>query len=111
MTEDVICERNYQTAIDGEIRPVPVQWMKPALEPTGDWSCTFRIEWPHRPERVRKCFGIDSVQALQLALDAVAVELYTAEPPVYWWSPNDILGLSVPEDSAHLEAARSEGRP
>jgi hypothetical protein len=89
----VFCERVYQMDVD-----------------TRDWSCVFRIEWPHRPEMKRKIFGIDSVQALELAMRHAAVELYTAEPAVYRWEPDDILGLPLSKPFAYLEAARSKGR-
>ena len=109
MSDVLACERTYQMEIGGETRLVPVCWATPAPDPRGDWSCAFRIEWPHRPATFRKCYGIDSVQALVLAIQAVAAELYTAQPPVYWWEPDDVLGLPVPHDIADLEAARTKG--
>ncbi|MDQ3124818.1 MAG: hypothetical protein M3Q74_04360 [Pseudomonadota bacterium] len=56
-------------------------------------------------------FGVDSVQALYLALQAVAAELYTADRPIFFWELDDILHLPTCGVVADLEAARTKGRP
>ena len=55
-----------------------------------DWFCAYEIEWPGAP-RVGKIGGVDSVQALLLAMQAVAADLYAGRPAgvsdVYWLEP------------------------
>ena len=110
MTSPVVCERIYHTGRDGEVRAVPVRWRRPAPDPRGDWACEYEIEWPGREPRIAKAYGVDSVQALYLALQSVATELYTAKPAVFLFEPDDVLHLPIAgvED---LEAARTKGRP
>lgn len=109
MTSPVVCERTYHTERDGEVRPLLVRWRQPVPDPRGDWSCEYEIEWPDHALRIAKAYGVDSVQALYLALQTVASELYTAKPAVFFFEPDDILHLPVAgvED---LEAARTKGR-
>ena len=110
MSEDVVCEREFQILLGEEVKPFAVRWMKPVSDPQGDWSCISRVEWPHKAHVTGKTFGVDSVQALYLAMTRVAAELYAAEPPVFWFEPDDVLGLPVSPTIADLEAARSKGR-
>jgi len=56
-------------------------------------------------------YGVDSVQALYLALQTVAVELYTSDRPVFLWELDDILHLPIVEGLEDLEAVRTKGRP
>lgn len=43
-------------------------------------------------------------------MKSVAGELYDAEPQVFWWEPDDILGLPVHDGDENLETARTRGR-
>ncbi len=108
---DWVCEREYNLIIDGEVKPFMVRWMKPTPDPLGSWSCVYHLEWPHRPHVERKAYGVDSTQALFLAMHNAAAELYTAEPPVFWFEPNDVLGLPVASAIADLESERTRGHP
>jgi len=105
----VICERTYQMVLDGETKAVPVRWFQPQAD-RSDWNCQYEIVWPHQARRRRAVVGIDSVQALLLAMQSVAGELYDAEPPVFLYEPDDVLDLPPFESVAHLEAARTKGR-
>ena len=111
MSEDWICERTYQVVVNDEVKPFLVRWMRPAPDPVGDWSCCYRLEWPHRSHVDRKAFGVDSVQALYSAMQNAASELYTVEPSIFWFEPDDVLGLPVASSIADLEAERTKGRP
>ena len=110
MKSSVVCERTYHTRRDGEVHPVPVRWRIPVPDPRGDWSCEYEIEWPQREVRIARAYGVDSVQALYLALQNVAAELYTARPAVFLFEPDDILLLPT-AGLDDLEAARTKGRP
>ena len=110
MKSSVVCERTYHIRRDGEVHPVPVRWRIPVPDPRGDWSCEYEIEWPQREVRIARAYGVDSVQALYLALQNVAAELYTARPAVFLFEPDDILQLPT-AGLDDLEAARTKGRP
>ncbi|GAA0636949.1 DUF6968 family protein [Brevundimonas lenta] len=105
----VACERLFQLALPAEPRPFRAVWMQPV--PDGkDWACEYVIEWPHRPWRPRRIKGVDSAQALLLAMKMVASELYGADPQVFWFEPDDTLGLPLVPEDADEEAARTKGR-
>lgn len=110
MKSSVVCERTYHIRRDGEVHPVPVRWRIPVPDPRGDWSCEYEIEWPQREVRIARAYGVDSVQALYLALQNVAAELYTARPAVFLFEPDDILHLPT-AGLDDFEAARTKGRP
>lgn len=105
----VICERLFKQVLCGETKPLRVAWIQP-VPSENDWACDYVIEWPGRPWRSRRIFGVDSAQSLLLAMKTVAGELYCAEPQVFWWEPDDVLGLPIAEDFSDLEAARTKGR-
>ncbi|WP_332676548.1 DUF6968 family protein [Brevundimonas sp.] len=92
MTDDVVCEREFNTVIDGEVVPILVQWMKPTHEGL-HWRCDYSIAWPDRPVRRFHAMGVDSAQALILALYMVRAELETAPSPVRWFDNEADLGL------------------
>ena len=92
MSQDVVCERTYQMVIDGQARPIPVRWLRPAPDAI-DWCCEFQIDWPHQAPEHLKIYGVDSVQALYLALQMAASVLCTAQPPVFLYEPGDDLNL------------------
>ena len=110
MKSSVVCERTYHIRRDGEVHPVPVRWRIPVPDPRGDWSCEYEIEWPQREVRIARAYGVDSVQALYLALQNVAAELYTTRPAVFLFEPDDILHLPT-AGLDDFEAARTKGRP
>lgn len=65
------------TVRDGETETkVPVRLFAPEPDVRG-FACRFEIDWPEgRLERA--AYGIDSVQALWIALQMVGAELYTS---------------------------------
>ena len=111
MTEPslVICQRTFQQDVAGEPKSFRVAWMQPVAD-RNDWVCQFVIEWPDRPWRAVRIFGVDSVQALLLAMKSASAELYAAEPQVYLFEPDDVLNLPILSNVADLEAARTKGR-
>ena len=60
--------------------PLPVRLYAPTATPHDDFECHWEILWPQRAQRAR-AIGIDSMQALLLALVAVRAELM--ENPAY----------------------------
>jgi hypothetical protein len=42
------------------------------------WQCEYEIGWPDDARR-RKVFGIDSIQSLLIALQAIGIDICTSE--------------------------------
>jgi len=97
MTDEVVSEREFNTAIDGAAVPILVQWMKP--QPDGDdWRCEYLIAWPDRPVRRGYAMGVDSAQALILALSKSSTELEFGAWPVRWFD-NEVNDLGLPNSA------------
>ncbi len=84
MTGEVICEREFNTVIDGEAFPIFVQWMKPDADGP-HWRCEYKITSATGSVRRRYAMGVDSAQALILAFHAVSTDLELAPWPVRWF--------------------------
>ncbi|MGH2608961.1 MAG: DUF6968 family protein [Tepidiformaceae bacterium] len=69
-------------------RRVVLRIGKPRRQGTGAWACPFRIAGLGR-QGVDRAYGEDAVQALQLALEVIRIQLDTSERSVTW------LGLPV----------------
>lgn len=62
----MIAERTFEVVDGGEIR---VSVFQPELNPTGDFGCEIEVAWPDQRAPTRRAiYGIDALQALQLAL-------------------------------------------
>jgi len=57
---------------------IAIRIFVPEEQEPGVWSCRYEIDWP---EGTRKfaAHGIDSVQAIELALKMIGSEIYTSE--------------------------------
>jgi hypothetical protein len=71
---DVIAERVLTGTVKGKPINVIVRFWKPVPHPKGDWACLYKFIGIGS-EKFRYVAGIDSVQALQLAMFAVGAEL------------------------------------
>jgi hypothetical protein len=71
---DVIAERTLTATIDDKSFVVFVRFGKPMPHPKGDWACPYQIIGIG-DEKASYIFGIDAVQALQLAMCAVGAVL------------------------------------
>ncbi len=73
----VIAERELQLAARGRRREkVHVRFGKPRPLPHGrDYGCVYQIEGLHEEPITRHIFGVDSIQALELAMQMAMVEL------------------------------------
>ncbi len=89
---DLICDREFGVEIDGVERRVVAEWMKP-LRDRGDWRCDWVIHWAHRGEERGYSMGVDSAQALLLAMGSVRGRLEDQEPTVSWLDNEGHLGL------------------
>jgi hypothetical protein len=70
----LIAERALVAKSDKGIFEIKVRFGKPTPHLKGDWFCPYQIIGLGRDE-VRNIFGIDAVQALQLAMFAAGAEL------------------------------------
>ena len=74
---EIIAMRTLQI-IDADKRvDVPIRIFTPQLV-DGAWNCHVEIEWPDGVMK-RYAGGIDAVQALELAMQLIGVELYCSE--------------------------------
>lgn len=72
----IIARRSLQLQHDKGNIPVEIRILMPQPD-QGAWSCQYEIDWP---EGTRKfaAHGVDSVQALHLALKMIGSEIYTS---------------------------------
>jgi hypothetical protein len=61
---------------DGETE-VPIRIFAPEELAERSWGCRYEIDWPNR-RKAMTAHGVDSVQALELALRMIGAELYTS---------------------------------
>ena len=59
------------------MQDVPVL-LEPLEEHPTYWSCSYSIGWPDRP-KVAEARGADGIQALYLAMERIALDLYASE--------------------------------
>lgn len=72
----IIATRLLKLLGDGGRVEVPINIFAPRPE-DGAWSCQYEIGWPEGQEK-RGAWGIDSVQALLLALQMIGADIYTS---------------------------------
>ena len=79
--------------------------------PYGDWECRIEIDWP-AGTRQMDIGGVDSAQALILALQMIATNLYLRRPEnctsLTWLGADEGLGFPLPPNQRDL--ARGEDR-
>lgn len=92
---ELICDREFGgVVIDGIERRIIVEWFKPVRE-RGDWRCDWTI---HRPDPAaealkRHSFGVDSTQALLLAMGMVGDIIQQEYPDAFWLEAGQGPGL------------------
>lgn len=101
--DTVIAERELEARNrrTGESRAVTVRigQPRPDPEPGGDWACATQIEGLG-DDAVTDAYGVDSMQALQLAMQLLAIRLKNDAPELQltWLGANDLgFRLSLPE--------------
>ncbi len=95
-------------------RSVELRIFAPTQDPDGGWNCSYEIDWPGAP---RSYFGagVDSMQALIIALQMMGAELYASnahkEGRLSFEQPGSGYGMPVPaiirsaligDDAKHL---------
>jgi hypothetical protein len=103
-----ILSRIYRV-LDGDVtRRLRVTWNAPVEEADETWFCEVELDEEGKPVRRARTGGVDAVQALYLALCMVAARLHTDERYVFWFEPDDDLGLPTARAIDDLVAARAE---
>ncbi len=99
MTDRPIATRDFQFGTEAPGQPVRLEICKAARGAGDDWTALIRITGLPSGPIEQTAHGVDSVQAVQLALVLAATYLYTSgKAPgahVFWQVPNDDLGLPV----------------
>jgi hypothetical protein len=57
---------------------VPIRIYAPEGLAERSWACRYEIDWPDR-RKTMTVYGVDSVQALELALRMIGAELYSSK--------------------------------
>lgn len=108
----VIARRTLTAKINGGPVAIEVRLHRPVKsDANDDWECRYEIEWPHAVRR-NVVGGVDSVQALLLAFNLVAVDLHAGQPPglsgLTWLEPGGGFGFPLPPSLRDL--ARGDDR-
>jgi hypothetical protein len=78
---------------------IPVRVFAPIQQEPHAWSCRYQIEWPEGKE-TRDMWGVDSIQALLLALQAIGSDIYTSSyhktGGLFFEMPGQGYGFPVP---------------
>jgi hypothetical protein len=94
----IIASRLLTLRVDGKDRPVAIEIQAPEQHSDVEWRCHFMIDWPDGKAE-RWGAGIDAVQALLIAMQMIAAELYTSEGHVqgrlFWDKPQGGYGFPV----------------
>jgi len=94
----LIAERVMKMRATGRTIDIPIRIFAPERSSGGSWSCRYEIDWPDG-RWTMNAGGIDSVQALFLALQMIGSELYTSgyhnAGDLYFESPGRGYGFPV----------------
>lgn len=100
----LIATRILKLATNAGVRDVPVGLYAPE-QVEGVWKCRFEIGWPEGPWS-QAAAGTDAIQALELALKLIGVELYGSDHhksgALVWETPGGGYGFPVPRAMRHL---------
>jgi Domain of unknown function (DUF6968) len=73
----LIARRILSIRVQDRDMPVEVRLFEPVPDDEA-WSCGYEIDWPLGPE-IGRAVGVDSIQAIVLALQKVGTILYTSD--------------------------------
>ncbi|MEP9375649.1 hypothetical protein ABLE91_02950 [Aquabacter sp. CN5-332] len=74
----IIAERVLRMEMPDGAVDVPIRLFAP-LPFDNHWACRWEIHWPDGVESFEGC-GLDSVQALYIAMQMVGINLYLSDP-------------------------------
>ena len=108
----IIATRTLEGVFDSVRAAVDVKVFLPAQTlPHDDWECRIEIDWPMGTRHIT-VGGVDAAQALILALQMTATNLYLRRPAnctsLTWLGSDEGLGFPLPPNLRDL--ARGEDR-
>ena len=100
----IVATRDLILRQGGKQLIVPVRIHAPT--PDGEaWTCRFEIVWPDETWG-KSITGVDAIQSLRLALEAIGIELYFSRHHksgnLSWKSASGGYGFPVPHNARHL---------
>ena len=78
----IVAERSLRTA-DAAVRSVQIRLGMPRPSPKGDWECPYQIVGLGR-SRPQLAYGLDGIQALLMALEALRVTIEESGKRLTW---------------------------
>jgi hypothetical protein len=101
----VIATRTLALRYGNESRNVAVRIFPPEQEEPRAWSCAYEIDWPEGTQK-SAAHGVDSVQAIELALKMIGADVYTSDyhksKLLTWEKPGQGYGFPVPNSLRDL---------
>jgi hypothetical protein len=95
----VIVNRNLKFETESGEKDIPIKIYLPIQQNDDSWQCEYEIGWPAEV-RKSKAFGIDSIQALSLAMQKIGSEIYTSDAhrsgKLMWLKRKDGYGFPLP---------------
>jgi hypothetical protein len=78
---------------------IPIRVFSPVQREARAWSCQYQIGWPEGQE-TREIWGMDSMQAVVLTLEAIGSDVYTSSyhkaGVLFFETPGKGYGFPVP---------------
>lgn len=78
---------------------IPIRIFSPKQQEPRAWSCQYEIDWPEGKETT-EIWGVDSVQAMVLTLQAIGSNIYTStyhqSGSLFFEAPGQGYGFPVP---------------
>ena len=100
----VIATRRLKLQLPPKEIDVFVRIFMPEAE-NGSWRCGYEIDWPNG-KKSSAAVGVDSVQALSLALQKIGIEIYTSDyhrqGQLIWFEANQGYGFPVTKNLRDL---------
>lgn len=94
-----IASRTLTLHREGTEVEIPISLFCPRQQGKGAWSCRYEIGWPEG-SKAKDIWGIDSFQAIILALRAIGTDLYASSyhqaGQLYFENPGTGFGFPVP---------------
>lgn len=99
----IIAERKLHLT-GRETKSVLVQIHQPTST-EHDWACRYEITYPDRTIS-KEVFGVDQIQALQLAMQAIGIELHASKEhkagELFWEEPGNGYGFPLPKNARDM---------